>query len=131
MHNLFVYGTLRRGEFYHGLLGASRLVASPAWVRGVLADTGRGYPAMRDGEGEVCGEIYAVDDETLSRIDKLEDYYGPGDPRNLYERVTRRARTGRGETDVLVYVSGRFADAPVIPSGDWVRYRETGDRFGQ
>ena len=131
MYDLFVYGTLRSGEMYHGLLGASRLVASPARVRGVLVDTGHGYPAMRDGEGEVCGEIYAVDDETLARIDELEDYYGPGDPRNLYERVTRTARTGEGDMDVLVYVSDRFAEATAIPSGDWVLHRKTGRRPGQ
>lgn len=127
MHNLFVYGTLRKGEINHGLMGASRCLSSPAWVTGVLVDTGFGYPAMRPGDGLVCGEIYAVDDETLARIDELEDYFGPGDPRNLYDRVSVTARTEDGEREVLVYVSDRFDAVAPIPSGDWVRHRRRTD----
>jgi gamma-L-glutamyl-butirosin B gamma-L-glutamyl cyclotransferase len=121
MHKLFVYGTLRKGEPNHGLLGTSRCLFPQARVKGVLVDTGCGFPAMREGDGDVLGEIYEVDDETLARTDDLEDYFGPGDPRNLYERVLRAARTATGELDVWVYVSERFGSSPVIPSGDWVK----------
>ena len=128
-HLLFVYGTLRRGEINHALLGSSRCESFLAVMPGSLYDTGRGYPAMAEGKGEaagagiVCGEIYRVDEETLARIDDLEDYYGPGDPRNLYERVERTARTDRGETDVLVYVSDKLRAGPEIPFGEWKLYR--------
>ena len=79
-HRLFVYGTLRRGERNHGLLGSSRCEAFLARAPGVLVDTGLGFPAMKEtgassGEtpGMVCGEIYRVDEATLARIDILED----------------------------------------------------------
>jgi len=128
-HLLFVYGTLRRGEINHALLGSSRCESFLAVMPGSLYDTGRGYPAMAEGKGEaagagiVCGEIYRVDEETLARIDDLEDYYGPGDPRNLYERVEMKARTDRGEMDVLAYVSDRFRDGAAICFGDWKLHR--------
>jgi|GEM_PF-1033786 len=48
-YRLFVYGTLRREEINHGLLGASRCESLLAWVAGSLVDTGRGYPAMTEG----------------------------------------------------------------------------------
>ncbi|HEY8528050.1 MAG TPA: gamma-glutamylcyclotransferase [Paenibacillaceae bacterium] len=122
-YRLFVYGTLRRGEINHGLLDASPCESLVAWVSGSLVDTGRGYPAITKGPGMVCGEIYRVDRDTLAHIDDLEDYYGPGDPRNLYERVETKALTDRGEVDVLVYVSDRFGTGSAIPYGEWKLYR--------
>jgi len=128
-YRLFVYGTLRRGEINHGRLGSSRCESLLAWVEGSLVDTGRGYPAMTGEPGRVCGEIYRVDGATLANIDDLEDYYGPGDPRNLYERVETTARTDRGEVRVLVYVSDRFPFTTAIPFGDWKLYRMMKDRI--
>jgi gamma-glutamylcyclotransferase (GGCT)/AIG2-like uncharacterized protein YtfP len=119
MHTLFVYGTLRKGESNHGLLGSSRLVSLLARASGSLVDTGFGYPAMTEGAGFVWGEIYEADDATLSRIDELEDYFGPGDPRNLYERVETDVCTERGTVKAMAYVSDRFRMATAIPHGDW------------
>jgi len=125
MYKLFVYGTLRRGETHHGLLGVSHCVSLLAQVSGSMVDTGFGYPAMMEGSGKVCGEIYEIDEEMLLRIDALEEYYGPGDPRNLYERVETTAYTDQGEVKVLTYVSNRFRFDSTIPYGDWKLYQMT------
>jgi gamma-glutamylcyclotransferase (GGCT)/AIG2-like uncharacterized protein YtfP/cation transport regulator ChaC len=125
MHKLFVYGTLRGGESNHGLLGAPHCVSLLAQVSGFMVDTGFGYPAMIEGSGKVCGEIYEIDEETLLRIDALEAYYGPGDPRNLYERVETAAYTDQGEVKVMTYVSSRFSYDSSIPYGDWKLYQMT------
>jgi gamma-glutamylcyclotransferase (GGCT)/AIG2-like uncharacterized protein YtfP/cation transport regulator ChaC len=125
MHKLFVYGTLRKGESNHGLLGNSPCVSMLAQVNGIMVDTGYGYPAMTQGTDKVCGEIYEIDAETLLLIDGLEGFNGPGDSRNLFERVATTAYTDRGEVQVLVYVSNQFPSDAFIPFGDWKLYRMT------
>jgi len=126
MHKMFVYGTLRAGESNHGLLKGAVCLSLSAHVSGTMLDTGLGYPAVTEGSGKVWGEMYEVDDDTLKRIDELEDYYGPGDPRNLYERVKTAALTDRGQVQTWIYVSDRFKSGFVIPHGDWKSYRMTG-----
>ena len=138
-HIVFVYGTLLRGEANHALLrGAERLEAD-ARVRGALYDTGCGYPALvlEEGAAEdsgagpagpVAGEVYAVDGRMLAELDALEDYWGPGDPRNLYERVEAAVSVPGGEMRALVYVfpAERAAGLARIDGGDWRAYRRRG-----
>lgn len=122
-HVVFVYGTLLRGESNHGLLRKSRLIARQARVSGFLYDTGEGYPALvADGTAEpVFGELYAVNDETLTELDALEDFFGPGDPNNLYERVRLETATDVGcvEAWTYTYRPEQAAHQRHIPLGDW------------
>jgi len=122
---VFVYGTLLRGQSNHGYISAARLAAEQASVEGRLYDTGNGYPALRIGiageGGRVYGELYDVNEEALAALDALEDYYGPGDRRNEYERVRVEVRTDRGSVSSWTYAystdpKGRFEP---IPLGDW------------
>lgn len=150
---VFVYGTLLSGEANHALLRNAERLAAEAFAHGALYDTGKGYPAMtlaggrpdsdnrqdntEIGEGRnpsceaavvpgiVIGELYAVDGPTLAALDALEDYYGPADPRNLYERMEIVATTPSVEWRALAYVfaSERTARCLPIPHGDWRVYR--------
>jgi gamma-glutamylcyclotransferase (GGCT)/AIG2-like uncharacterized protein YtfP len=120
---LFVYGSLRAGERYHHLLEGATLVAKRAWTRGLLYDTGWGYPGMIPGRGTVFGEVYRVDGEQLKRIDHLEGFHGPGDARNRYDRVVRTVRTPAGPIRCFLYLyadSDRLqAQGRRIPNGNW------------
>ena len=127
---VFVYGTLLRGEANHGLLDGAERLEAEARVRGTLYDTGEGYPALileeGGGAGLVAGEIYAVDELTLAALDALEDYFGPGDPRNLYERVETTVLVPGGERRALVYVfpaARAAAGLRRIAGGDWRKRR--------
>ena len=126
-YHVFVYGTLLRGEANHALLRGAELLSAEARVRGALYDTGEGYPALvlDENDGTVAGEIYAVDRRTLRLLDELEDYFGPGDPRNLYERVETAAAAPDGGRRVLVYVfpAARAAGLHRIAGGDWRKRR--------
>lgn len=78
-HLLFVYGTLLRGERNHHYLASARFMGEAATEPGfALYDFGA-YPALSEpGEHEVAGELYEIDEDTLARVDELEehpDYY--------------------------------------------------------
>lgn len=110
---LFVYGTLKRGESNHGLLGGRSPVrtarTTPSYE---LVDLGD-YPAMVEGgDTAVFGEVYAVDTETLDRVDEFEEHP------SLYERRTIRLDDGE---EVFGYVmrSETASGRPTIVSGDF------------
>ncbi|MFH8374310.1 gamma-glutamylcyclotransferase family protein [Streptomyces cyaneofuscatus] len=90
----FVYGTLLPGEPNHDLFLRGRTSGERAAVlpRALLYD-GPGYPYAIDGHGRVHGTLLTaapgVYEELLGLLDHLEEYLGPGHPRNLYERVVR------------------------------------------
>lgn len=128
METVFVYGTLRQGEQYHGLLKQSRRIALVAEAKGAIVDTGLGYPALADKEGRVAGELYGVSEEVLARLDELEDYYGPDSPDNEYERIRISVRTDSGLVDAWVYLYRRPNALPLIEGGDWKLYRLRSER---
>jgi gamma-glutamylcyclotransferase (GGCT)/AIG2-like uncharacterized protein YtfP len=81
---LFVYGTLQPGaSAWHLLEPLAAGTPRPAELPGVLYDTGRGYPALRLGNGSAVSgwvvELRQPADTVLSIVDSYE-----GDE---YERV--------------------------------------------
>lgn len=84
-HNIFVYGTLKRGGSNHHLLVGQQFVASartePLYRLYALSD----YPAMIDAPQNGClieGEVWSVDTGCLASLDRLE-----GLDEGLYKRV--------------------------------------------
>ncbi|NGM85612.1 gamma-glutamylcyclotransferase [Paenibacillus sp. 7124] len=119
MELVFVYGTLRQGELNHHLMSGARLIARMAQIQGVLMDTGRGYPAVvQEDSGVVAGELYEVSAEMLARLDELEDFYGPKNPANEYERIRTAVTTDSGQREAWVYVYLK-REHDVIAQGDW------------
>ena len=64
MNQLFVYGTLMRGE-ERGFLAAT---ARPATIQGQLWRAPAGYPALLlvDGGAEIAGEVVALDNPAIT-----------------------------------------------------------------
>jgi gamma-L-glutamyl-butirosin B gamma-L-glutamyl cyclotransferase len=124
MPNVFVYGTLREGEDNHHYLAGALQLARTAKTRGRLVDTGCGYPAMLLAGGQwTQGELYEVDGRTLRRLDRLEDYYGENDSRNLYDRVEVTVETDQGSVRALTYIFKEDVGLPPIEGNDWKAYR--------
>lgn len=122
---VFVYGTLRRNEEnYHLLLGA-QCIAQQSWTKGILYDTGEGFPALKESkQGKVYGELYIVDDPLLQQLDLLEDYHGPGN-KNVYNRIVRDVYTDTGVFEAYVYTINLHHKSmlkKIIDSGDWRIY---------
>jgi gamma-glutamylcyclotransferase (GGCT)/AIG2-like uncharacterized protein YtfP len=87
---VFVYGTLKPGEYNYQRYCAGKVVAAqPATAFGRLFALPVGYPAMTAGEETVCGVLLSFSDPAvLQDLDQLEDY----DPHRLpaqneYNRV--------------------------------------------
>ncbi|MFI1841060.1 gamma-glutamylcyclotransferase family protein [Streptomyces microflavus] len=149
----FVYGTLLPGEPNHDLFLRGRTSGERAAVlhRALLYD-GPGYPYAIDGHGRVHGTLLTaapgVYEELLGLLDHLEEYLGPGHPRNLYERVVREIelpgeeRAGKGQPEegtpgagtvrAWVYLAAAAVTrslrtgGSVIDGGRWVTRRPPG-----
>ena len=87
---VFVYGTLKPGEYYYDRYCAAKVVeAQAAFAYGQLFDLPLGYPAMTMGNFRVYGFVLSfADPDVLQELDELEDYAidRPAD-QNEYVRV--------------------------------------------
>lgn len=133
VHHVFVYGTLRRGE----VNDINRLHPSPRWcgharVAGALYQLGW-YPGLRfDGDGQVIGEVYAIDPALEPQLDAIEEVRGS--PDDEYRKVVVTVemadapQPGPGEPPptrvrALAYEvqAHRVHGAARIASGDWLQ----------
>lgn len=119
--SVFVYGSLKRGFSAHAKIEAFVHAAVPGQVKGTLVSAGK-YPAMipaGEGQGDfvVHGEWLTLEAAALSIMDKWEDYWGPDDPRNGYERVLVSDKDGLRTGWAYVWEDDR--GCPPVPSGRW------------
>jgi gamma-glutamylcyclotransferase (GGCT)/AIG2-like uncharacterized protein YtfP len=121
-HQVFVYGSLRRGQGNNWLLRSAHF-AGNAKVSGKLYNLG-GFPGLRldDAEGDVVGEVWMVDDATLAALDRLEGV-GCG----FYERRKWRVRIEGRLTSAWLYeiTEDHIVGRPEVAGGDWASRRQT------
>lgn len=119
-HLVFVYGTLKRGHGNNHILEGQRMVG-PAVTRRRFHVTCVGFPiAYRGGPDPrpLQGELYAVDDWALIRMDRLE-----GVPRH-YQRTSAKVRVGHTTLNAWMYTQSghglwRGRPCPVV-GGEYV-----------
>ena len=113
---LFVYGTLKPGGANYAAYLANRTVQEgPATLQPAALFTDGQYPylvldpTLIDPLDQVHGMLVVLHpehyDETLRRIDWLEDYK-PASPWSLYERVSQHVATAEGQIEAWTYVAG-------------------------
>jgi gamma-glutamylcyclotransferase (GGCT)/AIG2-like uncharacterized protein YtfP len=135
LNRIFVYGSLRRGTCNHHVISRFVIAAVPAHITGELYQMPTGYPMLVTdgfGPGRVYGEILHLErlDEAMALLDRFEDYYGPGNANNEYERICASAWHSKleKETDVFVYVCPQWKivqckqEGMRIVNGDWCLY---------
>src|SRR5262249_9113471 len=99
MPRLFVYGTLKRGFSNAANLPGAAFEGTGATTPGYELYLVAGYPALvRSNQGVVRGELYAVSDEHLRRLDAFEDVP------NWYQREAIMLADGR---EAQAYVMSR------------------------
>ena len=113
--NIFVYGSLMRGESNHHVLDAeyTKFISTGITKRGyTLYDLG-GFPGMIEGgNGAVVGEIYEVCPFVKSRLDMLE-----GHPQ-FYRRSIIELQSG-DRVEAYILQPGWIKGHPIIKSGSW------------
>lgn len=150
----FVYGTLQRGfknnkSIVRGRESMAQRAKLPNAIVYHFRDVGCPGVFKSGPSDAVYGELLSFDSnvyhEVLNNLDILEEYYGPEDPRNQYERVaTTVAVTRRSEgafsdsedeeieyVEAYVYFSLHVPSAlggVLVTSGDWRQHLlETGE----
>ena len=113
--HIIAYGTLMTGERNHRFC-RNAVGIRPCTVRGILYDTGWGFPAFAPGEtGTVRAELIEIPAADWPAMDRLEGYP------DLYGRRRIPAALEDGSTvEAWVYVMNTLpGQAKVIASGDW------------
>ena len=111
--NIFVYGTLMRGEVSaHRLANASFVQTDKTRPDYTLLDLGWHPALMPDGDTAVDGEIYVVNDTQLSELDAYERC-----PK-LYRRETICLQSGVF-ADTYILAHPQSANGVPISNGDW------------
>lgn len=135
---VFVYGTLRKGDSRSGVLDGCKRLHEVAFADGFQMLNFGGFPGIVPGNGRIVGEIYEVDEATLSRLDAIEGYREADPENSLYIRQEIDAYYEDGGSipgpngeggRILTYVFNEQADRlrrfEVVESGDWFDVRQS------
>lgn len=113
MEKVFVYGTLKKHHPNHRLLQAgSAVFLGPHVTAPVfkMVSCG-GYPGVLEGGSTtIHGEVYEVDEITMSRLDSLEGYP------TYYNR--KQIDTSHGKAWIYI-INEDFRNNPEVPNGIW------------
>jgi gamma-glutamylcyclotransferase (GGCT)/AIG2-like uncharacterized protein YtfP len=121
---VFVYGTLLKGMVRANVLSTARLL-DHGFIQASLHDLGD-YPSISSSnDSQVFGEIYEIDAEILSILDKIEGFSPKNVQQSLYIRrqVVVKGITMNGNHDAWTYFfNGDLNNKNMITSGDYRRY---------
>ena len=115
------YGSLRRG------MGNHQYYLSDSEYKGTFSTEPeytlhslQWYPGLKlNGNTSVVMEVYEVDEETLTNLNRLEGYR-PGEKSTFYDRI--EINTPWGKAFTYIYVNELSKDS-IVESGDWVLYK--------
>ena len=123
--DVFVYGTLMQGGFWHGPAAKAGITAiTPAQATGTLFDLGD-YPALTLGAAApIQGEILSFQDisTALPILDDIEDATPEGGTSGMYRRTILTVTDQAGQRRrawAYVVAPQNLGAAPIIASGDW------------
>ncbi len=111
--NVFVYGTLMRGEGAHAYLSKAEFIGEYCLHDYAIYNLGW-FPGIRRKTGScVYGEVYTVDDRMLCEMDRYE---GEG---SLYHRTPVVVENKSGTVNAVAYVYVREIHGDEIAGGKW------------
>ena len=135
LRTFFVYGTLMTDCVNHHVIGTDaieRVIRAKMQNVDLYMYHKSYFPCMIIGQEEVIGELIMIKEHVfekiLMRMDQLEGYISPNNPKNFYERVIMQAKDEQGVmVDAYCYVynasNGQLGEK--IVAGDFKRYLKT------
>lgn len=112
-HAVFVYGTLMQGQRAEHMLNTSVYAGKVLLQDYAMYHLGS-YPGIKPAQGEqVFGELYYVDDETLSQMDEYEENG------SLYHRTPVVVWQGQQQMDAQVYVYAKNVEGKPLMAVPW------------
>ncbi|MCA3275562.1 MAG: gamma-glutamylcyclotransferase [Roseomonas sp.] len=128
--DVFVYGTLMQGGFWHAPAAEAGIAAiTPAQATGTLFDLGD-FPALTLGEPTpIKGEILTFQDiaKALPVLDEIEDAAPDGTAFGMYRRTIIMVTDHAGQHRrawAYVMAPETLTGAPIIASGNWRRHQQ-------
>lgn len=114
MEKIVVYGTLKKGKSNHSLLIDSKFLGETK-IEGVSLYRKEAFPFAWKSDSFCFGELYEVDDNTLSKLDRLE-----GHPnwykRELMEVINLASNT---KETAWIYLNPDALKYKIIEGGVW------------
>lgn len=135
LRTFFVYGTLMTNCANHHVIGTEaieRIVRAKMHNVDLYMYHKSYFPCMIAGQGEVLGELMTIKEHAfekiVARMDRLEGYVAPNNPKNFYDRFIMQAEDEQGElVEAYCYVyntdNGQLGEK--ITDGDFKRYVKT------
>jgi gamma-glutamylcyclotransferase (GGCT)/AIG2-like uncharacterized protein YtfP len=128
---VFFYGTLMAGFDRRRRAGIDTRMQflGRGWIQGALFDLGLYPAAIPTPEGQVWGEVYEVDDESvLTVLDEIEGYRPSEPDASLYTRVQTDATLANGDRQAVwtYFYNAPLGRAERINSGDYLAYLNVG-----
>ena len=133
-HNLFIYGSLRKGFHHatHEYVSKYFSLVSNGKIRGILSDMGE-YPVATPCQQEhyIIGELYVINNEddftwAMEQLDEYEGLFPEEDEgeQALFRREMTTIFTDNGDIkNAWVYwYNGDISGRPIIASGDVMQY---------
>lgn len=116
-----VYGSLRKKQSnYEYYLSSSKYKGTFSTEPEYTLHSLSYYPGLKlNGNTSVVMEVFEVDEETLTTLNRLEGYR-PGKTSTFYDRI--EINTPWGKAFTYIYVN-ELSKQSIVESGDWVKYK--------
>lgn len=123
-HLLFVYGTLLEGYHNHHWIDGAEFVGVAVTGEKFTMYTNGSFPAVvSEPSYSIIGEVYEIDNKTLTNADRLEGYDAKYPTRSFYQRrqiEVTIVTTGEKKTAWIYYIS----DNNMVQNGrSWERMK--------
>jgi gamma-glutamylcyclotransferase (GGCT)/AIG2-like uncharacterized protein YtfP len=118
----FAYGIIAYGKENPFFSRNTEILTDKAWVKGVLYDTGLGFPALTSGDGIIKGKLIRMDESTLETLLGMAKQYDELNPPYTFQLKPVITYTESGANDAFALMYETAEGLKRIDEGSWSNY---------